>query len=240
MTVRDGASASGRPGRGSPRTAAVRALLALALVASLGGASAAPGRHVVAPASAELVADAAPAVTPRPVHTPPRQTPTRLPQPAPVEAPYQLERSVPVRLQIETIDVDTDLMALGLNDDASMEVPPEGFPAGWYTGAPTPGQLGPAVLAGHVSWRSAEGVFHRLAELEPGDEVVVEREDGTRVVFVVTSVEQYAKDAFPTAEVYGDIDHAGLRLITCGGPIDSATRSHADNIVVYASIVEPG
>lgn len=234
MIIRDGASRWGRPFRGTGWPGAMRAGVAVVLVAALGGASTAPERPVIPPA-----VEAAPVVTPRAVHTPPRTQPSP-PQPSPTEGPYRLERSVPVRLQIEAIGVDTELMALGLNDDATMEVPPEGFPAGWYTGAPTPGELGPAILAGHVNWLATEGVFFRLAELAPGDEVVVAREDGSSVVFAVTSVEQHPKDAFPTADVYGDIDHAGLRLITCGGVIDSATRSHTDNIVVFASIVEPG
>jgi hypothetical protein len=53
----------------------------------------------------------------------------------------------------------------------------------------------------------------------------------------VLGVEQYPKDAFPTERVYGDIDHAGLRLITCGGAFDRAARSYRDNVVVYAGLV---
>ena len=48
---------------------------------------------------------------------------------------------------------------------------------------------------------------------------------------------QAAAHAFPTERVYGDIDHAGLRLITCGGEFDRAVRSYRDNVVVYASLV---
>lgn len=147
-----------------------------------------------------------------------------------------LARSRPTRVHIPAIDVDSALVGLGLQDDGRMEVPPGAFPAGWYTGAPTPGELGPAILAGHVDYGGAAGVFHRLRELEPGDAVEVTREDGTTAVFRVTRVEQHAKDAFPTASVYGDIDHAGIRLITCGGSFDRRARSYEDNIVVFARL----
>jgi hypothetical protein len=30
---------------------------------------------------------------------------------------------------------------------------------------------------------------------------------------------------------------SGLRLITCGGPFDTATRQDLDNIVVYTQLV---
>jgi sortase (surface protein transpeptidase) len=144
--------------------------------------------------------------------------------------------STPVRIRIPTIDVNSQLMALGLRDDASLEVPPEGFPAGWYTGGPTPGELGPAIIAGHVDWAGSPGVFFSLRELAPGDEILVEREDGSTALFRVQSIQQFPKDAFPTEAVYADIDHAGLRLITCGGAFDRQSRSYSDNIVVFAEL----
>ena len=50
------------------------------------------------------------------------------------------------------------------------------------------------------------------------------------------TVEQFPKGAFPTDAVYADIDHAGLRLITCGGSFDRSARSYSDNIVVFAAL----
>ncbi|KJV04751.1 sortase-like protein [Rhodococcus sp. PML026] len=145
--------------------------------------------------------------------------------------------SPPERIEIDAIGVDSDVMDLGLNPDGAMEVPPGGFPAGWYTGSPVPGQLGPSIVAGHVDWAGSPGVFYRLRELEQGDDVSVTAEDGSTVRFVVSAVEQYPKDAFPTQKVYGDLDHPGLRLITCGGQFDSDVASYEDNIVVYADRV---
>jgi hypothetical protein len=53
-------------------------------------------------------------------------------------------------------------------------------------------------------------------------------------VFTVTRVAQFSKSRFPNREVYGQIDHAGLRLITCGGTYDAARRKYLDNVVVFA------
>jgi hypothetical protein len=177
--------------------------------------------------------DAAPAPAPSAVAAPESATPSEAP------VPTVLGESRPVRVLIPAIGVDSDLMDLGLQDDGTLEVPPDGFPAGWFTGAPTPGELGPAVLAGHVDWGGAPGVFYRLRDLLPDDEVSVVRADGSTAVFRVQRVERFAKDAFPTGAVYGDLDHAGLRLITCGGSFDQAARSYEDNIVVFADLV-PG
>jgi sortase (surface protein transpeptidase) len=154
--------------------------------------------------------------------------------PAPHVEP--MANSKPVRMQIPAISVNSDLMDLGLQADGTMQVPSAGFPAGWYTGAPTPGQLGPAIIAGHVDWGGHPGVFYRLRDLKPGDQITVERQDRSTAVFRVTRVEQFPKDKFPTDVVYGDLDHAGLRLITCGGSFDSQARSYVDNIIAFADL----
>ena len=104
------------------------------------------------------------------------------------------------------------------------------------TEAPTPGELGPAIIAGHVDWDGSPGVFFALRDLASGAEIAVEREDGSTAVFRVSSVEQFPKGEFPTDAVYADIDHAGLRLITCGGSFDRQARSYRDNIVVFAAL----
>ncbi|MGY1741168.1 MULTISPECIES: class F sortase [unclassified Blastococcus] len=149
----------------------------------------------------------------------------------------QLPASEPVRVRIPALDVTTRVMELGLEEDGSMEVPPGAYPVGWYDGSPTPGQIGPAVLAGHVDWAGEPGAFYGLRELLPGDEVVIDRADGTTVVFAVDRVEEHAKDDFPTDDVYGDLTYSGLRLITCGGRFDEDSGDYIDNIVVFASLV---
>lgn len=148
----------------------------------------------------------------------------------------------PVRLDIDAIGVHADVLRLGLAPDRTVEVPPLGSPdVGWYSYSPPPGEHGPAVLLGHVdSAATGPSVFHDLPLLRPGDEVAVRRADGASVRFRVDAVQRYPKARFPTAAVYGDIDHAGLRLITCGGTFDRARHSYTDNVVVYASAVPQG
>lgn len=153
----------------------------------------------------------------------------------PVAAP--MPESEPVSIEIPALGVSSEVMALGLRPDGSMEVPPGAYPAGSYTAAPTPGELGPAIIVGHVDWNGDPGVFFELHEMKPGDQVTVRRRDGSTALFRVDNVAQYPKNKFPTEAVYGNIDRAGLRLITCGGTFDRSADSYVDNIVVYASLV---
>jgi hypothetical protein len=155
----------------------------------------------------------------------------------PVSVTTPLRRSEPTHMDIPVLGVSSTVMELGLQADGSMEVPPGAYPAGWYTHSPTPGELGPSILAAHVDWNGEPGVFVDIRELQSGDEVVVTRQDGSTAIFSVDRVDQYPKDSFPTGAVYGDIGHAGLRLITCGGDFDDDAGSYVDNIVVYASLM---
>jgi hypothetical protein len=123
---------------------------------------------------------------------------------------------------------------VGLNPDGTVETPPlDGADdTGWYREGPTPGELGPAVILGHVDANRRPAVFFRLRELERGDVIQVRRADGRTAEFRVTRVDHVPKAQFPTEQVYGDINHAGLRLITCGGSFDKQRSSYADNVVV--------
>jgi hypothetical protein len=148
-----------------------------------------------------------------------------------------LPASRPTSVSIPRLHVTSRLVRLGTDDGGAMEVPADPATAGWYRLGPTPGALGPAVIAGHVTWNQAPAVFFRLATLRAGDTVRVTREDRTVAVFEVTRVARYPKSRFPTRAVFGGIDHAGLRLITCGGEFDSTARSYRDNVVAFAELV---
>jgi sortase (surface protein transpeptidase) len=153
-----------------------------------------------------------------------------------------LGASVPDHLDIPAIGVSTALISVGLESDGTIQVPPvrSDAPAGWYRYLASPGQVGPAVILGHVDTaRDGPAVFYRLAELRPGDTINVHRRDGRTAVFVVRQVSEYTKSAFPTAAVYGAVDYPALRLITCGGTFDQLKRQYRGNVVVYAALNQP-
>jgi len=165
-----------------------------------------------------------------------------LPAPTgPIVAPPQSDTPAPVAspvaLTIPLIGVKTNLITLGLAAGGALQVPSSTSIAGWYTGSPRPGAIGSAIIVGHIDSLTGPGVFYRLAELRAGDDVYVQRADGTTAEFRVTSVQTYLKDKFPTQTVYGPTPDAELRLITCGGAFDPATGHYLSNIVVYATEV---
>jgi len=158
----------------------------------------------------------------------------------PAPTPLVLAASVPVSITIPSIGVRSTLLQLGLNPDNSIQVPPLDDPeskAGWYKYSPTPGQIGPTVILGHVdSAKHGPAVFFKLGALQPGATVEVTRTDRKVAVFTVDRVVAYPKATFPSDAVYGNIDHPGLRLITCGGTFDPDAGSYESSIVAYATL----
>ena len=154
--------------------------------------------------------------------------------PAVVVAPAGTSGPAPISVAVPAVGIDSTLVPLTLDATGTLSPPQATAIAGWFAGGPTPGAVGPAVLAGHVDSRHGPGGFFRLARATPGDEVLVARADGSTARFTVTRVAQYPKGAFPTADVYGPTGDAQLRLITCGGAFDRTARSYEDDVVVYA------
>jgi hypothetical protein len=148
-----------------------------------------------------------------------------------------LPAAKPASLTIPAIGVRAEgIKDLGLTPNGALEVPGDATTVGWFTGAPSPGEAGPAVLAAHVDYKHVPGAFSRLKELKPGEQARVGRADGRIAVFTVYRVDRYAKAAFPTDQVYGDTPDPELRLITCGGAFDRASGNYLDNVVAYAKL----
>jgi hypothetical protein len=147
-----------------------------------------------------------------------------------------LGRSTPVRIDIASIKLRAPVDQVGLAADGMMAEQPlsRADRAAWYRLGPAPGQLGPAVIVGHVDTKKTSAVFFSLSQLRPGDPVVVTRADGHVVTFTVDWLGSYPKTQFPTKLVYGPTNYPALRLITCGGRFDRSDGSYVDNIVVFA------
>jgi nucleoid-associated protein YgaU len=207
----------------------LRGLLAAAAVTLLAGCGS--GARPEVPAAAPATVSIAP-----PAAAPAAVPASRTAPAAPVAA---LAPSTPVGLVVPAIGVHTGpLLDLGIDAHGALEVPPDAATAGWFTLGPTPGAPGPAVIAAHVDYAGVPGVFFRLRDLVPGDEVAVRRADGTEAVFTTYRVDRYDKSSFPTERVYGDTAGSELRLITCGGAFDHGSGQYRDNVVAYARLLK--
>jgi hypothetical protein len=168
-------------------------------------------------------------------------SPNPLPSPAlgPASSLEAEHDGRPASVWIGSIGAGSELIDLGLTADGSLEVPVDFGVAGWWKGGPRPGDPGPAVITGHLDSTKGPGVFAKLGRVKPGDEIIVRRNDGGRLTFLVTRIDRYPKRAFPTRTVYGPTDAPELRVITCGGVFDRSASSYVSNIVVFAKLIGP-
>lgn len=199
---------------------------------------AATGAGGGAPDAAASTASAAPEAPTEPKAS---ATTDRTPEPESEPEPLALDPSEPVAVRINSIDVSSDLHALGLTQEGALEVPSGDLynQAAWYEGSPTPGEIGPAVVEGHVtSQGSVPSVFFDLGAVAAGDDIEIDRADGRTAVFEVYETGSFPKDDFPSLAVYGRTSDAELRVITCGGEYSAEQRRHLDNVVVFARLVD--
>jgi sortase (surface protein transpeptidase) len=195
----------------------------------------APSRSPIAPASAAEAVVTGDEPEQRPKGKQPR--PSTLNGTKAAKSETFLIGSPPVALHIPSIGVRSNkIVDLGLQDDGTIDVPKDPSAPGWFTPGPSPGQLGPAVIAGHVDSDTGPAVFYRLGALRAGDEVKVRRADGSLATFSVDRVMTFAKDEFPTRAVYGATSRAELRLITCSGSYSDDT-GYDSNTVAFAHLV---
>ncbi len=174
----------------------------------------------------------------------PSTTGPRVSEPAPspdqsqVDLGPVLPASEPVALDIPAIGVHSNsIVGLALAKDGSIEVPTDFGQPGWYRLGPTPGELGPTVISGHVDSKKGPAIFYRLGELKPGEKAKVSRKDGSVATFMIDKVARYAKADFPTNLVYGTTLRAEIRLVTCGGAFDQATGHYVDNVVAFGHLL---
>ncbi|GAB2963728.1 class F sortase [Amycolatopsis acidiphila] len=160
------------------------------------------------------------------------------PAPTSVSVTKPYDKLRPTEVRIPKIQADSSLLAVAVDHTGQIAVPSVKQPmqAAWYRLSPVPGDVGPAIILGHVDGNHQPGIFYKLKDLAVGDEIFVTRSDGKNLRFVVDHTTQVPKDQFPTDAVYGNTDQPQLRLITCGGVFDHAEHSYKDNIVVYANL----
>ncbi len=150
-------------------------------------------------------------------------------------APVENSSSLPGRIIIPKIAVDAELEHVGLGKTGNMAVPLHYANAGWYRGGPKPGEVGSAVIDGHVdNGLGSAAVFARLTELVEGDDIYIEREDGTRVHFKVVEQATYAINDVPLETIFNSKDAARLNLITCDGTWLPEEKMYDERHVVYA------
>jgi hypothetical protein len=208
----------------------VWAVIGLAAVLSI-GLPLALAPDVAPPAQAQQTLKETAVATP-----PPALTPT----PTPTFSP-------PVWLSSSRAQIDAKVIGVGEDAQGAMAAPkgpnddPIWFTTFWWKYGAKPGQIGNAVIAGHLDRKDGSpAVFWRLHLLRKGDSVYVRTAQGVTWHYVVTDVETYLNpDTGPNdpvlQHIFGPATTANLNLITCAG--DWTGKEYTKKLVVYTTLV---
>lgn len=155
-------------------------------------------------------------------------------EPADVTAAGQSAPAAPVRLLMDSVDIDASVTPVGVTREGLMELPADPRVMGWYEFGPPPGsKTGSVVMAGHLdSVRFGIGPLVRLSDIDVGDRVEVARSDGSTSTYRVDRVERFDQRRLPD-EVFSRTGPERLRIITCAGDYDP-TMGYEENLVVTA------
>jgi len=143
----------------------------------------------------------------------------------------------PVSVRIEKLDVDAEIVPVGVDDQRAMVVPGAEL-VGWYELGPRPGEVGSAVLAAHVNYNREPGAFFELHQLKPEDLVTVTTAGGEELSYRIRFGARLDKDELPVEDIFTNEGPAVLTLITCGGYFDQAAGHYEDNVVMVADLVD--
>jgi sortase (surface protein transpeptidase) len=137
---------------------------------------------------------------------------------------------------IPKISVMASVEPVGVDRYHDMAVPSKPTDVGWYSPGPAPGELGDAVIDGHLDWTTGKAVFWDLHLLQPGDEIDVVAQDRTMLRFQVSDLRTYAYTARP-AGLFAMSGQPRLSLITCAGAWDRGRSTYLQRLVVTAGYV---
>lgn len=147
------------------------------------------------------------------------------------QAPKPIVVEKPFRLVIPAINVDANIQSVGVNSKGEMEVPNNIVDVAWFELGPRPGEIGSAVIAGHLNGENGEnGVFANLDKLKKGDLVFV-----ASLSFVVSNIQTY--DSGYADSVFSNNDGRRLNLITCNGIWNKSKKDYNKRLVVTADLV---
>ncbi|HXN03722.1 MAG TPA: class F sortase [Candidatus Acidoferrum sp.] len=140
----------------------------------------------------------------------------------------------PAQLLIPSLNIHRPVEGVGVNRFGVMNLPVNGWNAGWFKGGPIPGAPGDAVIEGHAGYPDQPMIFGKLSTLRTGDQVLVVLGDGSKRLFAVVSKATFPVGSGPAGmgEPYGP---PRLTLVTCTGSFDANTFSYSRRLVVELS-----
>lgn len=151
---------------------------------------------------------------------------------------YKVDSEKPRYLRIPKLSTYSRIKEADIVAGSTIDAPWNIHDANWYKDSVLPGsKQGVSLLVGHVSGNSLPGIFKNIASLVPGENIEIERGDGTVIKYRVEAVEEYPIESIDMTKILSEVpaEKHSLRLLTSSGDYNEQSESFATQTVVYAS-----
>jgi hypothetical protein len=159
----------------------------------------------------------------------------------------EAQASMPIWMNVPKARIAGRVIPVGTDAHGAMAAPegansdPVWFQTFWWKYGPMPGQIGNAVIGGHLDCKDGSpAIFWNLRKLMVGDSVFVRTALGATLHFVVREVRIFANPTGGATDpvvqrIFGPAQTANLNLITCTG--DWTGKEYTKKLVVFTTLV---
>jgi Sortase domain len=146
----------------------------------------------------------------------------------------------PALVSITRIGVRAPLERISGTSPHDSEAPYRWNDAAWYSRDARPGDLGHAIIFGHLDSTCCPAVFWNLPLLHSGDVVQVSYPNGRILSFRIMWSHSYWNNQLPMNWIFSRGRQRGLIMWTCSGVFHTDGTGYDHKLIVYARMVMPG
>ena len=147
-------------------------------------------------------------------------------------------KNIPEYISIPSISVSASVEQVGINTKGNISAPSSFSTVGWYKYGPVPGDMGIALIDGHVNnGLNLAGIFINLDKIQKGDDIYVTNGNGKKTHFVVSSISYLDYTDHLDSIVSGQSQEPELALITCSGDWIPSMKTYNKRMLVIAKVI---
>ncbi len=149
-------------------------------------------------------------------------------------AAHTMGNDEPKTLRIPKLGLEARIRRVGVSLNGEPVAPSNIFDVGWFEASGKPGQPGSVLLNGNVVGPTKAGIFANIHELISGDQIILERGDGTKLTYKVIKKQEYSQLDMSAATNPIDLSKQGLNLMTTVNKYNGLGTESEKRVIVFA------
>lgn len=146
---------------------------------------------------------------------------------------------IPVKIRIPRVHIRSRIVPIHLDMNGALGIS-DCYDVGWLRSGPRPGEVGTALLIGHVDTEDGKpAIFFRLRELQLGDKILIRDATRAKRTFIITHIGTCAwNDPKHLQLLLRQTPVASVCLATCHGTWNEDIQEYSDRLIVRATTAD--